>query len=109
AELSLRRWQIELSFRYLKTTLGMEVLRCKSPAMVEKEVWIHLIAFNLLRRLMVESATSDPKGEGGRLSFKGTLDTVRQHCPAIAAAGTKKLGNRLIAQLLELLAADRVH
>jgi hypothetical protein len=108
AQLYLRRWQVELSFRDLKTTLGMEVLRCKSPAMVEKEVWMHLIAFNLLRRLMVESAASDPEGGGGRLSFKGTLDTVRQHSPAIAAASTKKLRNRLIAQLLELLAADRV-
>src|SRR5690606_28295289 len=51
-----RRWHIELDLRCIKTTLGMEVLRCMTPAMVEKELWVHLLAYNLIRVLMAQAA-----------------------------------------------------
>lgn len=51
-----RRWNVELDLRNLKTTLGMEVLRCQTPHMVEKELWVHLLAYNLIRRLMAQAA-----------------------------------------------------
>ncbi|EEF62326.1 IS4 family transposase [Pedosphaera parvula] len=105
AELYLRRWEIELSFRDLKTTLGLEVLRCQSPAMVEKEVWMHLIAFNLLRRVMLQSAASGDS-DVRHLSFKGALATVRQYCPAMAAAQTSHLRVQLIERLREVIAQD---
>lgn len=50
------RWQVELDFRNLKTTLGMEILRCRSPQMVEKEIWVYLLAYNLIREAMVCAA-----------------------------------------------------
>lgn len=50
------RWQVELDFRNLKTTLGMERLRCRSPLMVEKEIWVYLLAYNLIREAMVCAA-----------------------------------------------------
>jgi hypothetical protein len=50
------RWQVELDFRSLKTTLGMEILRCRSPQMVEKEIWVYLLAYNLIREAMVCAA-----------------------------------------------------
>ena len=50
------RWQVELDFRNLKTTLGMETLRCRSPQMVEKEIWVYLLAYNLIREAMVSAA-----------------------------------------------------
>ncbi len=56
AALYARRWHIELDFRNIKTTLGMEVLRCKTPAMVEKELWVCLLAYNLIRLLMAQAA-----------------------------------------------------
>lgn len=72
AELYHKRWQIELDLRCIKTTLGMEVLRCLSPAMVEKELWAHLLAYNLIRLLMAQAAAehgTTPRA----LSFKHTV------------------------------------
>lgn len=51
-----QRWDVELNFRHLKTTLGMETLRAKTPAMAEKELWTYLLAYNLIRWLMLSSA-----------------------------------------------------
>jgi len=67
-----RRWNIELDLRCIKTTLGMEVLRCLSPGMVEKELWAHLLAYNLIRLLMAQAAAehgTTPRA----LSFKHTV------------------------------------
>src|SRR5262249_25781175 len=51
AQLYRERWHCELDLRSLKTTLQMEHLRCRTPAMVEKEVWMHMLAYNLLREV----------------------------------------------------------
>ena len=50
------RWQVELDFRNLKTTLGLEALRCRSPQMAEKEIWVYMLAYNLIRLAMVHAA-----------------------------------------------------
>lgn len=55
-ELYTHRWHVELDLRNIKTTLGMEVLRCLSPQMVEKELWVNLLAYNLIRLLMAQAA-----------------------------------------------------
>lgn len=71
------RWQIELSFRDIKTTLGMEVLRCKTPAMVEKEAWVYLLAYNLIRQVMVRSSEwADCLPQ--QVSFKHSVQVFRQ-------------------------------
>ena len=51
-----RRWQIELDIRNIKTTLGMDTLSCKTPEMCEKEMWVYLLAYNLIRLIMAHSA-----------------------------------------------------
>src|SRR5205823_2680240 len=56
AKLYRLRWQAELNLRSLKTVLQMDVLRCKSPAMVCKELWAHLLAYNLIRKVMAQAA-----------------------------------------------------
>jgi putative transposase len=56
AELYHRRWLVELDIRSLKITLGMDVLRCKTPALVEKEIWTCLLAYNLIRQSMLQAA-----------------------------------------------------
>ena len=67
-----RRWHIELDIRNIKTTLGMEVLRCLTPAMVEKELWVCLLAYNVIRLLMAQAAHT--AGVYPReLSFKHTV------------------------------------
>ena len=107
AALYARRWKIELWFRDIKTSMGMEVLRCLSPKMVHKELEMFLIAYNLIRCLMARaSAINDAPLE--RLSFKGTVDAARQFSAAIAQARSKKKQNELIDQLLEIIALDQV-
>jgi len=102
-----RRWRLELCLRDLKTTLGMEQLRCKSPDMVEKELLIYLLAHNLVRCLMAD-AISQYGGELQRVSFKGSLDSLRQYSAAIATARSRKLREELWDDLLLNLARDRL-
>jgi Transposase DDE domain len=52
------RWHVEINLKHLKTTLGMEVLRCKTPQMVRKELYVYLLAYNLLRTLMWTAGTT---------------------------------------------------
>lgn len=102
-----RRWRLELCLRDLKTTLGMEVLRCKTPDMVEKELLAYLIAHNLTRCIMAEAARRyEAKLE--RISFKGTIDAVRQYGAAIAQAPNRKMRRQLWEDLLLNLAHDLV-
>ena len=71
-ELYKKRWQIEVDFRNIKTTLGMEVLNCKSPEMIRKEIWVYFLAYNLIRLIMAQAALiADllPR----QISFKHTL------------------------------------
>jgi len=107
AQLYARRWRVELWFRDIKTSMGMEALRCLSPKMVHKELEMFFIAYNFIRCLMAEAAQlHDVAVE--RLSFKGTVDSVRQFSAAIAQARSRKKKNQLFARLLELIAKDKV-
>ena len=107
AQLYARRWKIELWFRDIKTSMGMEVLRCKSPQMLHKELEMFFIAYNLIRCLMAQAGVINDV-ELDRLSFKGTVDSVRQFSLAIAQARSKKKQHQLIAELLEVIARDEV-
>ena len=107
ALLYARRWQIELWFRDIKTSMGMEVLRCQSPKMIHKELEMFFIAYNLIRCLMIE-ASRNYQVELQRLSFKGTVDTVRQFSAAIAQARSRKKQKNLIDKLSETIAGDLV-
>lgn len=66
------RWHIELDLRNIKTTMGMEMLSCKTPAMAVKEIWVYLLAYNLIRLMMAQAALlSDTLPR--QLSFKHAL------------------------------------
>lgn len=71
-ELYQRRWQIELDIRQIKDVMGMNVLSCKTPDMAEKEVWVYLLGYNLIRLLMAQAA-SLAKARPRELSFKHCL------------------------------------
>jgi len=107
AQLYARRWRIELWFRDIKTSMGMETLRCQSPAMLHKELERFFIAYNFIRCLMAEAAQTYHV-ELQRLSFKGTVDTLRQFSTAIAQARSRKQKDQLFGRLLELIATDQV-
>jgi len=66
------RWHVELDLRNIKTTLGMEMLSCKTPEMVRKELWVYLLAYNLIRLLMAQAALLADQIPR-QLSFKHTV------------------------------------
>jgi hypothetical protein len=74
-QLFAERWNIEVDFRVLKSTLGMDVLRCKDPIMVEKEIWAHLFGYNVIRLIMMDVANLHGRSVR-ELSFKETLQFV---------------------------------
>jgi hypothetical protein len=75
AQLYRARWHAELDLRVLKCTLGMDVLRCQSPALVRAEFWMHLLAYNLIRGLMAQAA-SEVGCRPRQLSFAGAVQAV---------------------------------
>jgi hypothetical protein len=102
-----RRWRLELCLRDLKTTMGMERLRCKSPAMAEKELLTYLVAHNLIRCVMAETVARY-EVDLERISFKGSVDALRQYSEAIGKARHQKMRRQLWEDLLLNLARDRV-
>lgn len=108
AELYFRRWDVELFFRHIKTTMGMDVLRCKSSEMVRKEILMHFIAYNCIRRLMCEAAQSQGV-QVRRISFKGTLQTIRQWEPRLNRAKNNRCErSRIVRLLYESITRDLV-
>jgi hypothetical protein len=101
AELYFRRWDVELFFRDIKTTMGMEVLRCLTPDMIRKEILMHFIAYNCVRRLMYEAA-EETDLEVRLVSFKGSLQALRNWEPHLNQAKISKAERfRLISDLYE--------
>jgi len=108
AKLYFRRWSVELFFRDIKITLGMDVLRCRTPEMVRKEIALHVIAYNLLRGLMQQAAALY-EVDLSRISFKGSVDALRQWTDMFNASHSKpKEQRRLFDHLLKIIAEDAV-
>ena len=80
-----RRWDGELDIRSIKITMKMDILRCKTPDMVHKEIWTHLLAYNLLRTVMAVAA-SENDIEPRKISFKGAKQALTAFAPKIEAA-----------------------
>lgn len=102
-DLYKQRWRVELGLRDLKSTLGMEQLSCKSPDMVEKEIWIYLLAYNLIRLSMVEAALIAGR-EPCQLSFKHAV----QSWLACGQCKRSDLSTDFYRSLLVLMAQPRV-
>jgi hypothetical protein len=105
-ELYLRRWRIELFYRDIKVTLGLDVVRCKSPAMVEKEILMQAIAYNLVRALMLEAAMTHAVTLE-RLSFKGTVSRMREWAGCMTQ-NAERITKRMLDELLLAIAGDLV-
>jgi hypothetical protein len=107
AALYRRRWQVELNFRQIKTALQMEHLAVRSPEMIERSLTMHLLAYQLIRALMQEAAqTWDVPLE--RISFKGAVDAARHFGEALLRARSRRKRTELMAELLRILASDKV-
>src|SRR5262249_59142201 len=80
-----RRWSGEVDIRSMKSTLQMDVLRCKTPEMIHKEIWVHLLAYNLLRTVMAVAAAEHGL-EPRQVSFTGAKQAVTALPPKLEAA-----------------------
>ena len=101
AKLYKKRWNVELDIRNIKETLGMNILSCKTPAMILKEIWVYFLAYNLIRLLMAQSAVC--KGiQPRQISFK--------HCLQIWLWVLSEIKNveESLTLLMALIAQNRV-
>ena len=106
AQLYRRRWLAELDLRTIKITLGMDVLRCRTPEMARRELWVHLLAYNLIRRSILQSAQ-----ESGRspreLSFTAAMQAVAASW-MVAACADDLTFSQFVAAHLANLSAHRI-
>ena len=106
AGLFLQRWNAELDLRAIKCEMQMDVLRCRTPEMVEKEVWMHMLAYNLIRGLMASAAEVHGK-RPRQLSFKGTLQALDRFRDVLSLVSPDDRP-RVIEALLKVIAASEV-
>lgn len=104
SDLYWRRWNCELDLRSIKQSMHLDVLRCKTPEMCRKEIYAHLLADNLLRGVMVESAKSKDI-QPRQLSVKGTMQAVESFTPAMMATES---GDILYHAFLTTVSSHRV-
>jgi hypothetical protein len=109
AQLYRARWHAELDLRSLKQTLQMDILRCKTPELVRKELWTHILAYNLIRTIMAQAASKhgiEPRS----ISFKGAVQTLEAFQPVIALQGEQDATrlDQLYQHLLDAVANHRV-
>ena len=109
ANLYRRRWNAELDLRSLKDVLQMDILRCKTPELVRKEIWTHVLTYNLIRTIMAQAAIT--RGIHPRtISFKGAIQTLEAFQPVIAlrAQHDSALRTQLYEHMLKCVATHRV-
>lgn len=109
AELYRARWNAELDFRSLKQTMRMDILRCKTPELVRKEIWTHILAYNLIRTILAQAASKHDI-EPRTISFKGAVQTLEAFQPLLAIQGDRSWEHRLhlYNKLLDAVATHRV-
>ncbi len=92
ATLYRRRWVVELHIRDIKSAMKLEVLRCKTPAMVRQELWTGLLVYNLIRQSMLQSA-HEAECEPDELSFTATMQMLANSWLLAAVMGDGTLRN----------------
>ncbi len=104
--LYLKRWNVEIDFRVIKTTMKMDMLRCKSPEMVRKEISVNLLVYNLIRALMAKAAQSIGKVPR-EASFKAAQETLVSFHQTLLQAIGDQLEEKVIS-MLEIIAQHLV-
>jgi len=95
-----RRWAGEVDFRSIKSTMKMDILPCKTPEMVEKEIWAYLLAYNLVRTVMAVAASA--KGVEPR-QIRGAKQALTAFAPKLEAARPRQRA-RLVDVMLKAVA-----
>jgi hypothetical protein len=109
ATLYRARWHNELDLRSLKCTMQLHHLRCKTPELVRKEIWTHVLAYNLIRTVMAQAAATQ-KRLPRSISFKGACQTLEAFQPLLELQCRREPANRLAfyRHLLDAIATHRV-
>jgi len=102
AELYGYRWNVELDIRHIKQTLNLDHLRCKTPAMVRREFWTTLLAYNLIRRVICDAAMTHGKLPR-RISFTRTCATILASWSNLSLGVHGAAGVRLLLERIALL------
>jgi len=107
ASLYVHRWEIEVRLRDIKTTMGMELLRTKTPEMIRKEVLMHMIAYNAIRLLMLKAAIGCGKSPR-RISFKGVIQVLEENRHGFRDVAGKPRRTTLLKENLFRRIAERI-
>ena len=99
------RWHVELDFRAIKSLMKMDVLRCKPPEMVRKEIHVHLLVYNLIRALMARAALQI-KNQPREISFKAAQETLQEFHVLLLQAGAGLLSK--VTEYMILIAGEHV-
>ena len=106
AKIYERRWEIEINLRSIKAIMKMDMLTCKTPDMVKKEIGIHFLAYNFIRIIMAE-ACAIHDAMPWRISFKGTVQLVNEFAPQFLNSSTNK-NKILYAEMLKLIVKNAI-
>ncbi len=108
AELYRARWHAELDLRSIKSAMQMGELRGRTPEVVRKEVWAHVLAYNLIRTVMAQAAST--RGAVPRsISFTGAMQTLAAFQPLLARGAASTADRvRVYRNVLDAIAAHRV-
>ena len=106
ANLYRLRWDVEINLRSLKTMMNMDVLRCRTPDMVRKEIWAHLLAYNLIRTVIAQAAAKHGR-HPRQISFTRAMRTLEAFRPSIAHVPSERLAD-LYEHMLTAIASHEI-
>ena len=101
AELYHKRWLVELDIRAIKCSVGMDVLRCKTPAMVRREIWTCLLAYNSIRKIMLQAAIASGLSPR-QLSFTHAMQAMAASWGVLPTLGPSGIASMIAAQMSSL-------
>ncbi len=100
------RWNVELDFRSLKSVMGMDILSCKTPDMIEKEIWTYILAYNLIRQLICQAATKHSL-EPRTISFAGAIQVFNSFLP-LFSLNQPELSQRMYVAMINMIAQMKI-
>lgn len=101
-----RRWEVEINLKSIKDIMNMDMLSCKTPEMVRREIGIHFLAYNFIRVLMAEACVKH-NSLPWQVSFKGTVQLLNEFMPYFLVS-TKHQNIKLYTELLRLIVRNKV-
>ena len=106
AEIYKRRWEVEINLKSIKAIMNMDMLSCKTPEMVKKEIGVHFLAYNFIRIIMAEACIKH-NSLPWKISFKGTIQLLNEFMPQFLSSSIAK-NKMMYSELLKLIIKNKV-